>query len=125
MIRICAWISLVFYTIMSFVTFTILLLEELNISAIVTLTIFVIMAYTGWNAIKYQSINFKRTKFIRITAIISLLFGVMFITLAPFVFAKSYGIGDSYESILALLVMFIPDIVSSIALISKKNKIEI
>lgn len=124
MIRICAWFSLVFYTIMSFVTFTIMLLEELNISAIVTLTIFGIMAYTGWNAIKYKSINFKLTKFIKITAIVSLLFGVLFITLAPFVFAKSYGIGDSYESIIVLLVMFTPDIVSSIALLSKK-KVEI
>ena len=124
MIRICAWISLIFYTILSLVTFAILFLEELNISAIVSLTMFAAMAYTGWSAKKIKSLHFKRTKFAMVTAIISLLFGVLFITLAPFVFAKSYGIGDSYESIIVLLIMFIPAVVSSIALILKKHNVE-
>jgi len=118
-VRIFGWISAVFYSIMALITFLILIYESLEITAFLTLTIFIGMAVTGWNARMFGLNNFRHRLIIRLTAIFSLIFGCVFAILSPFVFSKSYGIGDSFEPIIVLIVMFLPSIISSLAILIK------
>lgn len=118
-VGIFGWISAVFYSIMALITFLILIYESLEITAFLSLTIFIGMAITGWNARTFGLKNFEHKLIIKLTAIFSLIFGCVFATLSPFIFSKSYGIGDSYEPIIVLIVMFLPSIISSLAILIK------
>lgn len=118
LVRICGWISAIFYLIMSVVAVAILFFNDLDLSAMVTLLIFAVMSFTGWNVIKFKSTHYKRTLLVKFSAILSLIFGIFFIFLSPLMFASVYGIGDSYESIIVLLLMFTPSVVSSIAILT-------
>ncbi len=123
-VRIFGWISAVFYSIMALITFLILIYESLEITAVLTLTIFIGMAVTGWNARTFGLNDSKHTCIIKLTAIFSLIFGLVFAIFSPFIFSSSYGIGDSYEPIIVLIIMFLPSIISSIAILLK-NKVQI
>jgi hypothetical protein len=118
-VRIFGWISVIFYSIMALIMFLILIYESLEITAFLTLTIFTGMAVTGWNARRFGLNDFKHKLIIKLTAIFSLIFGCVFAILSPFIFSKSYGIGDSYEPIVVLIVMFLPSIISSLAILIK------
>jgi hypothetical protein len=120
-IRIFGWISVVFYSLMALVTFTILVFENLNFTGFSTFTMFFVMAYTGWKARNFGLIHCKRTNIIKVASKLSLIFGCFFIILAPFMLSSSYGLADSYEPIIVLFVMFLPAIVSSITLLTKRN----
>ncbi|MEL1241325.1 hypothetical protein [Flavobacterium flavipallidum] len=118
-VRIFGWISVVFYSIMALITFLILIYESLEITALLALTIFIGMAITGWKARTFGLNNFKHKLLVKLTAIFSLIFGCVFAILSPFIFSKSYGIGDSYEPIIVLIIMFLPSIISSLAILIK------
>lgn len=116
-VRIFGWISVVFYSLMALITFLILIFESLEITALFTLTIFTTMTVTGWNARRFGLIDYKDKLIIKLTALFSLIFGCLFVILSPFIFSKSYGIGDSYEPIIVLFIMFTPSIISSLAIL--------
>ena len=120
-VRIFGWISVTFYSIMALVMFLILIFESLEITAFFTLILFTAMAVTGWNARRFGLIDLKDKLIIKLIATFSLIFGCTFAILSPFIFSKSYGIGDSYEPIIVLVIMFTPAIISSIAVLLKKN----
>jgi hypothetical protein len=120
-VRIFGWISFVFYSIMALVTSLILIYENLDIYAISSLSIFVGMAFTGWNARNFELINFNPTRLKKVVAIFSLIFGCFFAIFSPYIFASSYGLGDSYEPIIVLIIMFLPSVITSIAILIKNK----
>lgn len=116
-VRIFGWISVVFYSIMALVTSLILIYENLDIYAIFSLSIFVGMAFTGWKTRNFGLINFKPTRLKKIVAIFSLICGCFFAIFSPYIFASSYGLRDSYEPIIVLIIIFLPSVITSIAIL--------
>jgi len=81
------------------------------------------MSFTGWNARKFGLIVSQHSFLVKMTAIFSLFFGCLLAFFSPFIFAPIYGLRDSYEPIIVLIVMFLPSIITSFAIVVNKNTV--
>ena len=98
--------------------------EDSKLASITAFLIILGMAITGIYARKYGLPSFKLYRFSKPLAIFSLFFGSLFIVLVPTIFARLYGLNGSFKAIITLLIMFIPVVIASIAiLVSKSEKL--
>jgi cellulose synthase/poly-beta-1,6-N-acetylglucosamine synthase-like glycosyltransferase len=75
------------------------------------------MAITGFSARNFGLNEFKLYKLSKPLAVFSLVFGILFVIVAPFIFVNLFGVKESFGAIFALGIMFIPAVVSSSAIL--------
>jgi len=117
LVKISAWFSVIFYLIMSFVSLVIMFTEKIEYGIIITLFMFLLLSFTGWNARKFGSTNFIVKKYSKILAILTLIFGIFFLVFTPIIFASQFGFGNSFVAIFTLFILFSPAIISAIAIL--------
>ncbi|WP_299782773.1 hypothetical protein [uncultured Formosa sp.] len=122
LVRISAWFASIFYLIMSIVSLVIMLSEKIEYGIIITFFMFILMSATGWNARKFGSTDFKVKKYSKILGILTLIFGIFFLVFTPIIFASQFGFGKSYVAILTLFILFLPAIISAIAILFGRTK---
>ncbi|WP_406684368.1 hypothetical protein N1F78_01155 [Seonamhaeicola sp. MEBiC1930] len=122
LVRISAWFASIFYLIMSIVSLVIMLSEKIDYGITITFLMFILMSVTGWNARKFGSTDFKVKKYSKILGILTLIFGIFFLVFTPIIFASQFGFGKSYVAILTLFILFLPAIISAIAILFGRTK---
>lgn len=121
-IRINSWFSTFFYTLMSFLCLLMIFAEDFDGYKLVTCLLFLTLAITGFVTRNFGLTTFKFFKYLKHLAILCLVFAILFVIVAPLLLINHFGIDDSFGAILILIVMFIPAIVSSLAILFYKPK---
>lgn len=121
-VRVCAWFTMIFFSLTSVVLLIMIFTENSKQIPIITFLIIIGMAITGLNTRNYGLSGFKLNRFSKPLALFSLLAGILFAILAPIIFTSSFGLNESFNAIITLLIMFLPVIISSIALITSKSR---
>ena len=98
--------------------------KDFDISLILAVLICLLVSATGWFARKFGLAGFKMHVFSKPIAVVSLIFGVALLTLVPILFANSYGFEDSWLAVRNLLIMFLPVVISAVAVLSSKSAIQ-
>lgn len=124
LITIAAWFSLIFYPIMSLVTLIVLLTEEFNYAVIVAIFMFLSMSVTGFYARKIGNTDFRTTRLSNLFAILTLIFGLLFVVLVPILFATLFNLNESYLMIIGLFILYCPAIISASALLFAKSRLK-
>jgi len=83
------------------------------------------MSITGWYARRFGLSGFKAHRLSKLSAITTLIFGTIFIVFVPILFANIMGIEDTYLAIRNLIILFLPAVVSAIAILSTKTNITV
>ena len=120
-VRVCSWFTLIIFSLMSIVGLIMILVEKINIAAIITFIMCLLVSVTGWYARRYGLSGFKTNKLSKLSAILSLIFGIGFIILIPILFANLFGFENTYLAIRNLLILFLPAVIASIAILSSKS----
>ncbi|WP_298760664.1 hypothetical protein [uncultured Psychroserpens sp.] len=121
-VRINAWFSTIFYMIMALVSLLIMFIEGIDYGIIITLFMFIVMSATGWFAHKFGLVHFKIHRYSKVTAIITLVFGLFFLVLTPIMFNALFNFEESLTAIAVLFLTFIPAMVSGIAILFGNSK---
>lgn len=124
-IRINAWFTTIFFALMSIIILLIIFIENFDVYKLLTFLLFFALTITGWCARNFGLNRFKFYQFSKPLAILSLLFGILFVIVAPLIFVNHFGVTKSFGAILALVIMFIPATISSIAILISKSRTEI
>lgn len=112
---------MIFFSLTSLGTLLILFTEKIDWAMIVTFLMLSSMAITGWYARKFGLSGFKTHGFSMLSAIVSLIFGIIFIVLIPVLTSKLFGFNDSYEAIRNLIILITPVVISAIAILFSKS----
>lgn len=121
LIRVCAWITLIIFSIMTFAALVMLFTEEFSAGTVITLILCVSASVTGWSALKFGLPGFRIYPFSKPVAVISMIFGIVFIILVPILFTNSFGLSDSWSAIMALLILFSPVVMSAIVILMSRT----
>ncbi len=122
LIKICAWFSLIIFTPASVVgLFMINSAETLWTSILITL-IFALFALTGWHGKKFGSDDFQISKGKKIIAALSLAFGLTMVVGFPLLIVQFSGTENSISAIRNLVILFLPTIILSIAILFIKQE---
>lgn len=119
-VRICAWFTLIIFSLTSLVALIMFFTEPLSVATILAFLMCLFMSATGWYARKFGLSRFRIYSFSKPIAVVSMLFGTIFITLVPILFASSFGFSDSWLAIRNLLIIFCPVVISAIAILASK-----
>ncbi|HMG89223.1 MAG TPA: hypothetical protein VK589_04160 [Chryseolinea sp.] len=122
-VRVCSWFTLIFFGLTSVVGLIMFFIEDFNISGIVASVTCLFVAANGWYARKFGLPEFKIHVASKPIAVVSLIFGIALVTLVPILFANSFGFVDSWLAIRNLQIMFLPVVISAIAVLSSKSGI--
>ena len=110
---------------MSISGLTLILTDDFKVVEILAFLMCAAMTTTGWHARKFGLAGFRIYPFSKPTAVVSLIFGVVLVTLAPIAFANLLGFQNSLSAIRNLLLLFIPVVISAIAiLLANRNATE-
>jgi hypothetical protein len=120
-VRVCGWFALIMFALTSLVGLGMIFTQEFNVSIILALLICLLLSATGWYARKFGLPGFRVHVFSKTVAAVSLIFGILLLTLVPILFAHSFGISDSWLAIRNLLILFLPVVVSAIAILTSKS----
>jgi hypothetical protein len=120
-VRICAWFTMIIYSLTSVVGLIQIFAKEFTVSGVVAIIMFLVMSVTGWHARKFGRSGFKIYPFSKMTALVSLIMGLAFI-MTPILLASSFGFKDSWLVIRNLLIMFCPVVVSAVAILSSNRR---
>lgn len=120
-IRVNAWFTLIFFAFMSIVSLLMIFAENFDVYKIAVFLLFVGMTITGLSARNYGLNKFKLYQLSKPLAVFSLVFGILFVIVAPFIFANLFGVKESFGAIFALAIMFIPAVVSSCVILFLKR----
>ena len=120
-IRINGWITFIFFGLLSIVTLLIMIKESFNIYQLITFFLFIVMTFSGSHARKFGLQKFKLYKYSRVLALISLLAGIFFTVIVPFYLINLIGFQDSFSAISCSLIMFLPVLISSSAILFQKQ----
>jgi uncharacterized protein YqhQ len=82
---------------------------------------FLSMAITGWNSRKFGHEHQAVSQTAKISALVSLVFGLGLIILLPVLFSNLFGFEDSFLAIRNILLLFTPMVVSAIAILFSKK----
>lgn len=121
-VRVCAWFTLAIFSLMTFGAFIMLFTEPFSAGILITLILCLLASSVGWSALKFQLPGYKIYPFSKPVAMISVIFGIVFIILVPFLFASSFGLKDSWVAIINLLLIFSPVVISATAILISKTK---
>jgi hypothetical protein len=121
-VRICAWFTLILFSLTSLVALIMLFTETSSVAAILAFLMCLMMSATGWYARKFGQTGFRIYAFSKPIAVVSMVFGIVLITLVPILFASSFGFSDSWLAIRNLLILFSPVVISAIAILTSKSK---
>ncbi len=119
-VRINAWLSLIFFALMSVITILILFTEEFNIFQIVTLLLFLVMTVTGFYARKIGLEEFILYKYSVLFAIISFCGAILFVVAVPFFLIYLFGFPYSVTAIITSIIIFLPILISSVSILILK-----
>ena len=120
-VRLNAWFTTIFFSIMSICCLFIVFEKKFEIWAVFTMLIFVAIAFSGFSARNFGSRKFRRYPLSKHIAILSLMFGILFVVIAPLIFTNLFGLRDSFKAIVALVIMFIPTVITSLAILFNKS----
>ncbi|MBU3822492.1 hypothetical protein KO566_10495 [Flavobacteriaceae bacterium XHP0103] len=124
LVKISAWFSSIFYLIMSLVSLLIMFSERIKYSMVIVFSMFLLMSLTGWKARRFGLENFNVNKYSKILAVLTLIFGIFFLVFAPIMFVSQFDFKNSYTAIITLLIIFLPAVISAIAILfGQKNPI--
>ncbi|MDO6390433.1 hypothetical protein Q4E40_09875 [Pontibacter sp. BT731] len=121
-VRVCAWLTMIIFSLTSLIGFIMLFIGEASWAAIITFFVCFLITVTGWYARKYGLSGFKTDRFSVLSAIVSLVVGGVFIVLMPIFFSHLSGFEDSYVAIRNLLILFSPVVISAIAILMSKTE---
>ena len=107
---------------MSIVSLLMIFMENFDVYKLVIFLLFIGMAITGLCARNFGLEKFKLYQLSKPLAVFSLVFGILFIIVAPLIFVNLFGIKESVGAIFALAIMFVPAVVSSCAILIWKRK---
>jgi hypothetical protein len=120
-VRVCAWVTLIIFGLTSIVGLVMMFTQKFNVSILLVPFLCLLLSATGWYARKFGLSEFKTHLVSRSVAIVSLIFGILFVTMIPILFANSFGFTDSWLAIRNLLILFLPGIISAIAILTSKS----
>ncbi len=121
-VRICAWFTMIFFSLTSLMSLVMIFTENSILVSLITFIIILGMAVTGLYARKYGLPDFRLYRFAKPLAVFSLLMGIFFVILTPIIFAGKFGLNNSFKAIITLLIMFLPVVISSVALLVSKPR---
>jgi hypothetical protein len=121
-VRICSWYSLIIYSITSLISLLTLLIEKIDVGIIFVFLMCFSLSFTGWNARKYGLPNYRINRYSKLTAIVSLIFGIISIVIIPILLTSLPDSNDNYLVTLILAILFSPIVISSIAILSTKSE---
>ena len=121
-IRINAWFTTIFFGLMSIIILLIIFIENFDVYKLITFLLFVVLSSAGWCTRKFGLNSFKFYKLSKPLAVLSLAFGILFVIVAPLIFVNHFGFTESFVAIFTLVIMFIPAVLSSIAILISKSK---
>lgn len=120
-VRVCAWFTLIIYGLTSIVGLGMMFTEKFNVFILLVPLLCLLISATGWNARKFGLSGFRAHIASKAIAVVVLILAVLWLTLFPVFFTKSFGLSDSLLAIRNLLILFIPVAVSSIAILISKS----
>ena len=121
-VRICAWFTVIMFSLMTLAGAVLIFTEDSKMTAIIAILMCVVMSLTGWYARKFGLSDFRIHFLSKPMAVASLLLGALFVILFPVLFASISGFEDSWPAIRNLLILFLPALVSSIAILLSRPK---
>ena len=121
-VRICGWYTFVLFSILSLVSLIIDFNEGISVATVVLLFMFALLSLIGWNAKRYGLKNYSLNRFMKLIAVLSLILVIVFVFLIPIWVVNSAGIDIPDKVIRLLIFMFLPGIISSIAILITKGK---
>ena len=121
-VRISAWFTLIIFSITSLVSLTLFFSEKINIGIVISSLMCILFSLNGWNARKYGLASFKIYRFSKPVAILSLIFGIIFIVFVPILFSSFSDSNSTFLAIRNLVILFSPVVISSIAILGAKPK---
>lgn len=116
LVRVCSWFAMIIFSLISIVV----LIEDVDMAAAFVFFMCLCISATGWHARKFGSPGFKSNKFSKLLAIFSLVFGILFMVLIPILSTNLFGFDDSFLAIRNLLILFLPVVISSTAILISK-----
>ncbi|GAA4310939.1 hypothetical protein [Nibribacter koreensis] len=123
-VRACAWFALIIFSLTSLAGLLMMFTEGISWAGTIAIGMCFLMAVTGGHARKYGLPEFKAQEFSKLSAVVSLVFGVLFIIFMPLLFMAGAGFEDSFVAIRNLLILFLPVVISAIAILASKGKTE-
>jgi hypothetical protein len=120
-VRVSAWFTLVIFGLTSIVGIGMIFTEKISVSVFFAPLLCLVMSATGWYAIKFGLSGFSAHIFSKTIAAVSLIFGILLIILMPILFASSFGFSDSWLAIRNLIILFLPVVISAIAILISKS----
>ena len=121
-VRVCAWFTLIIFALTSVVGIVMMFTQKFNVSIPLAPLLCLFMSATGWYARKFGLSGFKTDFVSKSVAIVSLILGILFVTLIPILFANSFGFSDSWLAIRNLVILFLPVVISAIAILTSKQQ---
>jgi hypothetical protein len=120
-VRVCAWFTLIVFALTSIVGIGMIFTQKFNVSVIFAPFLCLLISATGWYARKFGLSGFQTHVFPKTVAVMSLIFGILLMTLVPVLFANSFGLSESWLAIRNLLILFLPVVISAIAILTSKS----
>lgn len=112
---------MIIFALTSIVGIVLMFTEKFNVSVLVALLMCLLMSATGWYARKFGLSGFKIHSISKAIAIVSLILGILLVILFPILFANLFGVKESWLAIRNMLILFLPVVISSIAILSSKS----
>ena len=120
-IRICAWFTMILFSLCSIVGLVLIFSENFDPAAFGTFFMCSGLSITGWHGRKIGLPTFTLNRYSRPLAIFSLIVGATWILIVPWIFVSFFGIEDTYGAIINLEITFIPVLIASIGVIFSKH----
>jgi len=120
-VRVCAWFTMIIFVLTFIAGIGLMFTENFNVPILVAPLVCLLMSATGWYARKFGLSGFKIHVFSKTIAGVSLILGIVSVTLFPILFANLFGFKDSWLAIRNMLILFLPVVISSIAILSSKS----
>lgn len=121
-VRICGWYTFVLFSILSLVSFIIVFNEGISVATVVLLFMCALLSLTGWNTRRYGLKKYNLNRFMKLIAVLPLILAIVFMFLIPMWIMDSAGLDIPDKAVWLLILMFLPGMISSIAILITKGK---
>jgi hypothetical protein len=85
---------------------------------------FLSMSVTGFYARKIGNTDFRTTRLSNLFAILTLIFGLLFVVLVPILFATLFNLNESSLMIIGLFILYCPAVISAAAILFAKSRLK-
>lgn len=121
-IRICAWYTFSLFSILSLVSLIIAFNEGISLAIVILFFMCTLLSLTGWSARRYGLKNYNLNRFTKLITILSLILIIVFMFFIPIWVMSSASLDIPDKVIRLLMFMFLPGVISSIAILITKIK---